>query len=99
MQFIKRIGDGEITIEDNKVLELSPAQKTGNAWAEEFTQNQHPGVREGKAEAWVGEFENEAQFHGVHPAASNQWASEYLDRSVAEVLNIWKGRFIKGLSV
>ena len=43
-------------------------------------------VREGKADAWVGEFENEAQFHGVHPAASDQWASEYLDRSVAEVL-------------
>jgi hypothetical protein len=39
MKFVKRIGDGEITIENNDVVELSP-QDQAEDWAKEFSVNQ-----------------------------------------------------------
>ena len=39
MKFVKRIGDGEITIENNDVVELSP-QDQAEDWAKDFSVNQ-----------------------------------------------------------
>ncbi|XP_076085130.1 peroxisomal targeting signal 1 receptor-like isoform X2 [Mytilus galloprovincialis] len=39
MKFVKRIGDGEITIENNDVIELSQQDKAED-WAQEFSVNQ-----------------------------------------------------------
>jgi hypothetical protein len=36
MKFIKQIGDGELTIKDNQLLEQTPTQKA-DAWSEQFT--------------------------------------------------------------
>lgn len=35
MQFIKKIGDGELTIKDNEVLETSSSDKA-KSWTDEF---------------------------------------------------------------
>ena len=38
MRFVKKIGDGDITIKDNDVVEKTPDEKS-EEWANEFTQN------------------------------------------------------------
>ena len=38
MRFVKKIGDGDITIKDNDVVEKTPDEKS-EEWASEFTQN------------------------------------------------------------
>lgn len=37
LKFVKKIGDGEIVIKDNEVIERSPDDKA-EAWAQEFSQ-------------------------------------------------------------
>lgn len=41
MKFVKRIGDGEITIEDNEVIE-KPIVDRADDWAQEFVTHQVP---------------------------------------------------------
>ncbi|XP_070562002.1 peroxisomal targeting signal 1 receptor-like isoform X2 [Ptychodera flava] len=55
MKFIKKIGEGEVTVENNQVITKDDKQATGAAalWSEEFTQQQG-------AEGWAEEFTAEA---------------------------------------
>ena len=39
MKFVKRLGDGEITIQDNAVVEKSPQQRS-EAWAQQYVEKQ-----------------------------------------------------------
>jgi hypothetical protein len=39
MKFVKKIGDGEITIKDNEVVEKSPEGRS-EEWVQEFTSEQ-----------------------------------------------------------
>lgn len=85
MKFIKRIGNGEITIEDNKVLNLSASERADN-WADQLA-----GEAPGKpllADAWVGEFQQQQQNYASPQisALEQGWAHQYLDSSLAEVL-------------
>jgi len=36
MKFVKKIGDGDVTIQNNEVIEKTPGEKA-NDWAQEFT--------------------------------------------------------------
>ena len=38
MKFVKKIGDGDIKIKDNEVIEKTDDEKS-EEWAQEFTQN------------------------------------------------------------
>ena len=38
MKFLKKIGDGDIKIKDNEVIEKTETEKA-DEWAQEFTQN------------------------------------------------------------
>ena len=36
MKFIKKIGDGDVTIKDNEVIDTNPTEK-GDIWGDEFS--------------------------------------------------------------
>ena len=50
MKFIKKIGDGEITVKDNQVVESSPgAMQDSGSWAQEYANS-------ARADAWATEY-------------------------------------------
>ena len=50
MKFIKRIGDGEITVKDNQVVDKKTgAMQDSDNWAQEFANSS-------RAETWATEF-------------------------------------------
>ncbi|OWF41218.1 peroxisomal targeting signal 1 receptor-like isoform X1 [Mizuhopecten yessoensis] len=53
MKFVKRIGDGEITIKDNEVVEKSPMDRADD-WAQEFVTHQTAG--KSVVDQWEEEF-------------------------------------------
>ena len=96
MKFIKRVGDGEITIEDNQVIELSASQKAEN-WSDQYN-TQTPTNTSSVADAWVGEFEQQQQQPPppqITPFEQN-WVHQYMDSSLAEVL---KQRILLGFLI
>lgn len=63
MKFMKRIRDGEVTIENNQVIERSPADLSAQ-WTNEFS-SQSPAAR---AEEWVQEMNQNLQSEQVQLA-------------------------------
>lgn len=54
MKFMKRLGDGELTIRDNQVVEVvDHSTKSADTWAGEFS-------NERRANQWVGEYTESA---------------------------------------
>ncbi|XP_046369763.2 peroxisomal targeting signal 1 receptor-like isoform X1 [Haliotis rufescens] len=66
MKFVKRIGDGEITIEDNKVLQKTPGQRSDD-WAQEFSAGQ---AGASVTDKWAEEF---TEFSATHAEPEAFW--------------------------
>ncbi|XP_059143327.1 peroxisomal targeting signal 1 receptor-like [Physella acuta] len=72
MKFVKKIGDGEISIQGNKVIEKTPEQLT-DEWVQDFTSSQASGGKS-LTEKWEEEF---AEFSS---AAQSQSDTEFWDK-------------------
>ena len=85
MKFIKRIGDGEITIQDNQVVELTPSERADH-WSKQFGGQAQAAL----ADEWVGEFHAQQGQAASPPAGvsvdERSRVLHYVDSSLAEVV-------------
>ena len=45
MKFMKKIGDGEVSIHDNQVIENTPVSRSADAWVDDFKLQQQPSTK------------------------------------------------------